>query len=197
MSKPFSAESFSSLPFGGFPFGSPEFANASKAQFDGLLTLVNTSVAGIERMTALNLSMARSVLEDTTNAASTLLAAKDLQDFVAIQATLAQPAADKVAQWSQGVYAIGSETRETLSHTLETRLAEASQTVTSALDELVKHAPPGTDLAVNTSAGVIKSALDAASAACATLNKTARQVDEYAATLSAHTKPKPAKSKKA
>ncbi|MBX9848513.1 MAG: phasin family protein [Rhodocyclaceae bacterium] len=188
---------FSTAPFGSIPFGGAQFASASKAQFDGLLTLANTTLAGIERLTSLNLNMARSVFEDTAGSASALLAAKDFQDFVAIQATLSQPATDKLAQWSQGVYAIGSETREALSQTLDTQLTEAGQTMTSALDELIKHAPPGTDAAVNASVDVLKSALGTASAACATLNKTARQMDEYAANLSANTKPKPAKSKKA
>lgn len=187
---------FSTSPFASLPFGSAQFASASKAQFDGLLTLVNTTLAGMERLTAFNLSMARSALEDTAGSASALLAAKDFQDFLAIQATLSQPAEDMVAEWSHGVYAIGSETREALSQTLETQFAEAGQTATSALDELIKHAPPGTDAAVNASAGILKSALGAASAACITLNKTARQIDEYATNLSPHTKPKPAKAKK-
>ncbi len=178
-------------------FSAAHFASLPKAQVEGLLTLTNTAWLGIERLTTFNLNMARNMFEDSASATSALLAAKDLQDFIAIQATLAQPATDKVTQWSQGMYAIGSETREALSQTLETQLSELSQTLASDLDEFAKHAPPGTDTAINATVSVAKSALGSVGTACAHLNKTARQLDAYAAGLAATPKPKPgAKSKK-
>lgn len=163
-------------------FSAEQFAAAQKAQIDGLLTLANTAFAGIERLAALNLNTARSLLEDSAGNTRALLAAKDYQDFVALQGSLAQPAIDKALAWSRDVYTIGSATGGELKKTLEAQYAEASEALDSSLDALVKHAPAGTDAAIAASVDVIKSALGAANTAYATFSKATQQAGEYAET---------------
>lgn len=163
-------------------FSAEQFAAAQKAQIDGLLTLANTAFAGIERLAALNLNTARSLLEDSAGNARALLAAKDYPDFVALQGSLAQPAIDKAVAWSRDAYTIGSATGGELKKTLETRYAEASEALDSSLDALVKNAPAGSDAVLSASVDVIKSALGVANTAYATFSKAAQQAGEYAET---------------
>jgi phasin family protein len=178
-------------------FSPEQFASVHKAQIDGLLTFANTAFAGMERLAALNLNTARSLLEDSAGSARALLGAKDFQSFIAIQGSLTQPAVDKAVLWSRSVYEISNATREELSKTVEAQFVEASQALDSSLDELVKNAPAGTDAAVSASVGALKSAIGAASTAYETLSKTAKQVSEYAeSNIAAATKPAP-KAKKA
>lgn len=180
-------------------FATEQFAAVQKAQIDGLLTLANTAFAGVERLAALNLNTARSLLEDSAGTARALLAAKDYQDFVAIQGSLAQPAVDKAVVWSRSVYEIGTATGDELKKTLDAQVADAEQAFDSGLDALVKNAPAGADAAVSASVGAIKSAIGMANTAYASFSKAMMQAGELAETnLAASAKSAPAaKAKKA
>jgi len=178
-------------------FTQEQFANAQKAQIDSLLLLANTAFVGFERLAALNLNTARSLLEDGAASAQALLGAKDVQSFLAIQGSLVQPSLDKAAVWSRSAYEIGTATREELGKTLEAKFVEAGQALDTTLDEIIKHAPAGTDAAVNASVGAVKSAIGVASNAYETFSKASKQVSDYAESKFATTaKPAP-KAKKA
>ncbi|HTJ97081.1 MAG TPA: phasin family protein [Rhodocyclaceae bacterium] len=180
-----------------FNFAPEQFASVQKAQIDSLLALANTTFASAERLAALNLNTARTLLEDSASSARTLFAAKDFQEFIALQTSLAQPAVDKAVVWSRSVYDIGTETREELGKAIDVQVSEASQALNSTLDSLVKNAPAGTDAAVSASVSAIKSALGAASTAYETLSKTAKQVSDYAeANIAATAAPKASKTSK-
>lgn len=172
-----------------------QFANAQKAQVENLLTLANTAFASAERIAALNLNAARALFEDSANSARALLGAKDIQEVISLQTAYAQPAVEKAVNWSRGLYEITSETREELSKVLEAQLTEATETLTTTLEQAAKNAPAGTDAAVS----ALKSAVGAANVAYATFAKAARQVGEYAdASIAAAAPVKPAsKPKKA
>jgi hypothetical protein len=67
-------------------FNTPEqFAAANKASVDAMLTLANTALASAERIAALNLNTARSMLEDGVANAKAMLGAKDPQEFFSLQ----------------------------------------------------------------------------------------------------------------
>ena len=77
-------------------FITPEqFVAAGKANVETLLALTNANFARAERLVALNLNTARSVLEDGVANAKALLAAKDVQSVANLQAGFAQPLVDK------------------------------------------------------------------------------------------------------
>ncbi|MBN8502743.1 MAG: phasin family protein, partial [Sphingomonadales bacterium] len=81
-----------------------QFASANKATIDSLLSLANTALASAERIAALNLNTARSVLEDSVSGAKAMMGAKDVQEALSIQASLAQPNVEKAVAYSRSVY---------------------------------------------------------------------------------------------
>ncbi|MBS1131823.1 MAG: Phasin, partial [Proteobacteria bacterium] len=88
-----------------FNFTTPEqFASANKATVDSLLSVANAALASAERIAALNLNTARSVLEDSVSGTKALLGAKDVQEAISIQASLAQPNVEKAVAYSRSVY---------------------------------------------------------------------------------------------
>jgi phasin family protein len=92
-------------------FKTPEqFAAANKATVDSLLSLANTAPASAERIAALNLNTARSVMEDSVSGAKALMGAKDVQEALSIQASLAQPNVEKAVAYSRSVYEISAQT---------------------------------------------------------------------------------------
>ena len=158
-------------------YSTPEqIAATSKANVESLLTLANTAFASAERLAALNLNTARTLLEDTVANAKTLMGAKDIQELMNIQASLAQPTVEKAVAYSRSVYEIASQTQEELTKIFEAQFAEANKTMTSALDKAVKNAPAGSDVAV----AAVKSAIAAANSAYDSMTKAAKQVAEIA-----------------
>jgi phasin family protein len=145
-----------------------QLATANKANVEAMLTLANTAFASAERLAALNLNTARAVLEDSVNNAKTLLGAKDLQEVISLQATLAQPSVEKAVAYSRSVYEISAQTQEEFS--------EVNKNVAATLDKAAKSAPAGSDVAV----AAVKSAIAAANSAYDTMSKAAKQVAEIA-----------------
>lgn len=158
-------------------YSTPEqITNANKANVETLLTLANTAFASAERLAALNLNTARTLLEDAMGNTKTLLAVKDIQDLANLQTTLVQPTAEKFVAYSRGVYEIASQTQGEFSKIFDAQFAEMNKNVTSALDKAVKNAPAGSDVAV----AAVKSAIAAANSAFDSMNKAAKQVAEIA-----------------
>jgi phasin family protein len=158
-------------------YSTPEqISAANKANIESLLTIANTAFASAERLAALNLNTARTLLEDTVSSAKALLGAKDVQELMNIQASLAQPTVEKAVAYSRSVYEIASQTQEEMTKVFEAQFAEANKTMTSALDKAVKNAPAGSDVAV----AAVKSAIAAANSAYDSMTKAAKQVAEIA-----------------
>jgi phasin family protein len=158
-------------------FAAPEnLAAANKATIDSLLSLANTTLASAERIAALNLNTARSVLEDSVSGTKALLGAKDVQEALSIQASLAQPNVEKAVAYSRSVYEISAQTQEELSKLIETQFSEFQKSVAGLLDKAAKSAPAGSDVAV----AAVKSAIAAANSAFDNINKAANQVAEIA-----------------
>ena len=158
-------------------YNTPEQVSAaSKANVESLLTMANTAFASAERLAALNLNTARNLLEDTVAGAKALMGAKDVQELMNIQASLAQPTVEKAIAYSRSIYEIASQTQEELTKVFEAQFAEANKTMTTALDKAVKNAPAGSDVAV----AAVKSAIAAANSAYDSMSKAAKQVAEIA-----------------
>ena len=125
-----------------------QFASANKATVETLLTVANTAFASAERLAALNLNTARAMLEDSVANAKALLGVKDVQQLIAMQTTLAQPAVEKAVAYSRSVYEIANQTQEELSKVVEGQFSEMNKNVAAALDKAAKNAPAGSDIAV-------------------------------------------------
>ena len=158
-------------------YATPEnFAAANKAGIETLLSFANAAFAGVERLAALNLNTARTLLEDSVANAKTTMAIKDLQDFVALQSNLAQPAVEKAVAYAKSVYQIAAQSQEEFSKLFEGQVAEINKAGAEALDKAAKSAPAGSDVAV----AAVKSAIAAANSAYDSVTKAAKQVAEIA-----------------
>ena len=151
-----------------------KFAAANKANVETMMLVANTAFASAERLAALNLNTARSILEDSVANAKALLAIKDVQGLVAMQTALAQPAVEKAVAYSRSVYEIATQTQEELNKVLESQVGDMNKNVVAALDQAMKSAPAGSDVAV----AAVKQAIAAANSAYDNMSKAAKQVAE-------------------
>ena len=149
---------------------------ANKAGVEAILGLANSQLAAFERLSALNVNATKTAYEEGTGHAKALLGAKDVQEYLSLNAATAQPAIEKAIAYSRSVYEVASQTQSELAKFAEARAAEFNKNLVGLLDKVSKNAPAGYDAAV----AAVKSALAAANSAYESFNKVAKQAAEIA-----------------
>ena len=149
---------------------------ATKANVETFLAVANAQFAAMEKLATLNTTAVRTAFEESIANTRALLGAKDVQEFVGMQNTLAQPAVEKAIAYSKSVYEVATDTNAELSKVAERRVAEWNENFVSLLDKVSKNAPAGSDVAV----AAVKSMLAAANSAYDNMNKVAKQATEIA-----------------
>lgn len=160
-------------------FSIPEqFSSATKASFEAQFamfsSLTNKAFEGIEKIVELNLTAAKTSMEESTSTAKQLLSAKDPQEFFALTAAQAQPSAEKALAYSRHLATIASSTQAEFSKAAESQIAETNRKVISLVEEVSKNAPAGSENAV----AMMKSAIGSASAGYEQFAKTSKQAVE-------------------
>jgi len=101
-------------------------------------------------------------------------AVKDVQELTEIQTSIAQPLADKITTYGRSVYASDRRNPGQLNKFFEERIAETNKSFVTVLDQAVKNAPAGSDVAV----AAVRSAMAAANQAYDAFSKATKQVAE-------------------
>ena len=153
-----------------------QFAAANKANLETLFGLTNKAFEGVEKLVELNLQVAKAALGEAADNAKAIMAVKDAQELMALQAALLQPSAEKAAAYSRHVYDIATATGAEVTKAAEAQLADAQKKFMGAVDTAVKNAPAGTENAV----ALVKSAVAAANNAYESVHKAAKQAAEVA-----------------
>lgn len=157
-------------------FAIPEqFSNATKASFESQFALMSSLMAktfeGMEKLVELNITAAKASLDESSNAARQLLAAKDPQEFFSLTAAQAQPTAEKAMSYTRQLASIAAGTQAEFTKAAEAQISETNRKVVSLVDEVSKNAPAGSENVV----AVIKAAIGNANAGYEQMSKTAKQ----------------------
>jgi phasin family protein len=149
---------------------------AQKTNIETLFGLTNKAFEGVEKLVELNLQVARAAIGEAAENTKAALSAKDAQEFLALQAGLLQPAAEKAAAYSRHLYDIAAATGADLSKAAEAQATEAQAKFLSLVDSAVKNAPAGSENAV----ALVKSAVAAANNAFEGVQKAVKQATDVA-----------------
>jgi phasin family protein len=149
---------------------------AFEANVEALLAVANAQFAAFEKLANIQAGAVKSAFEDSVANTRALFGAKDVQEFVTLQNSFAQPAMEKAIAYSKSVYEVATEANSELSRVAERRVAEWNENFVSLLDKVSKNAPAGSDVAV----AAVKSMLAAANSAYDNMNKVAKQATEIA-----------------
>jgi len=149
---------------------------AGKANVDTLLSVAATQFAAFEKLANLQASAVKAAFEDSLANTRALMGAKDVQEFVSLQSTFAQPAIEKAIAYSKSVYEVAAQANADLTKAAESRAGEWNENFVSLLDKAAKNAPAGSDVAVT----AVKQMIAAANSAYDNLNKVAKQATEIA-----------------
>ena len=149
---------------------------AQKSTVETFFGLTNKAFEGMEKLVELNLQVARAAIGEAAEATKAVMAVKDAQEFLAIQAGLLQPAAEKAAAYSRHVYDIATATTAEVSKVAESTASDAQAKFLSTVDAAMKNAPAGSENAV----ALVKSAVAAANNAFDGVHKAVKQATDVA-----------------
>ena len=149
---------------------------AGKANMESFLAVANAQFAAFEKLANINAGAVKTAFEESIANTRALVGAKDVQEFVSLQSTFAQPAIEKALAYSKSVYEVATEANGELSKVAERRVSEWNENFVSLLDKVSKNAPAGSDVAI----AAVKSMLAAGNAAYDNLNKVTKQATEIA-----------------
>ena len=147
-----------------------------KANIETLFGLTHKAFEGVEKLVELNMQATKAAMAETANHAQAVMGAKDAQEFMALQAGMVQPLAEKTAAYSRHLYDIASAAGADLGKTFEGQAAEAQQKLAGLMDSATKNAPAGSE----TTVAVMKSAVAAANNAFESMQKAVKQASDMA-----------------
>jgi phasin family protein len=153
-----------------------QLISAQKSNVEVLFGLTTKAFEGVEKLVELNLQVARAAIGEAAENTKAVLSAKDAQEFLALQAGLLQPAAEKAAAYSRHLYDIAAATSAEVTKVAEATTAEAQSKFLSVVDSAVKNAPAGSENAV----ALVKSAVAAANNAFEGVQKAVKQASDVA-----------------
>jgi phasin family protein len=151
---------------------------AHKANIETLFGLTQKAFEGVEKLVELNVQATKAALAETANHAQAVLAVKDAQELLALQAGMVQPLAEKTAAYSRHLYDIATAAGADIGKTIEGQAAEAQKKLVTLVDSASSNAPAGSEAAV----AMMKSAVTAANTAYESVQKVVKQASDMAET---------------
>ncbi len=129
-----------------------QFAAATKAHFEAQLQMITalTSKAfeGVEKVIELNMSAAKSSLQELSESGKGIGAAKDPQEFLANATAQLQPNAEKMLDYGRQLSEIAGSLHPELAKAAEAQVAQTRQNLAELLAQAAKNAPPGSENAI-------------------------------------------------
>src|SRR4051794_10738730 len=149
---------------------------AQKANIETLFGLTTKAFEGVEKLVELNVTASKLALEEAAETTQSILAVKDAQELLALQAPLSQPLAEKTAAYSRHLYDIAAGTSAEFGKQFEGQVAEAQKKFLAVVDNAAKNAPAGSETAV----AVFKSDVAAGNNALESVQKAVKQASDVA-----------------
>lgn len=146
----------------------------NKSNMETALRFAGVALEGTERLIDLQLKTAKSALADGMQNARTLASVRDLEQLAALKDTVVQPTFEKATAYAKQIYDVATETQAEVSKLVEEQVTEFNKQVISALDQLVKNAPAGSEVGI----AAMKSTLAAVNSGFDNFTKVAKQFGE-------------------
>ena len=146
----------------------------NKANVEAFVRFAGVALEGAERLLDLQLKTAKTALSDGLENARILASVRDFEQLTALKDTLVQPTFEKATAYAKKAYDVATETQTDLNKLVEEQVTEYNKQVISALDQIVKTAPAGSEVGI----AAMKSTLAAVNSGFDNLTKVAKQFGE-------------------
>lgn len=148
-----------------------QFAASNKAAAESLFSAAGQAFEGVEKLSALNLQVAKTTLAEAFEGAQAALSAKNPADLFKLQAAAVQAAPEKLLSYGRHLKDIFGAATEVQRSAAEAQVADVQAKFLAAVNGALKNAP-GSE---NTLA-LVQSAVDAANKAYDQVSKTSKEV---------------------
>jgi len=148
---------------------------AAKANLEAAIEFANAQFAAAEKISNLQAVALKSAFEDALANVRALTAAGDVQEYLKLQASFAQPVFEKAIAYSKGVYEVIGQTNAEMTKLAERRLAAWNDNLVSLVDTTLKNVP-ASEVAVS----ALKQAIAAGNSAFENMTKATKQATEIA-----------------
>jgi phasin family protein len=146
----------------------------NKANLEAALRFAGVALEGAERLIDLQLKTAKSALAEGLQNARTMTSVRDFDQLAALKDTVVQPTFEKATAYAKEVYDVATATQADLGKLVEEQVSEFNRQMISALDQIVKTAPAGSEVGI----AAMKSTLAAVNSGFDNLTKVAKQFGE-------------------
>ncbi|MFJ4290663.1 TIGR01841 family phasin [Cupriavidus sp. NPDC089707] len=146
------------------------------ANVELLFGLTNKTITAFEKLVELNLQTIKATVAETQDNIQKAFAAKDIQELLALQASLWQPATEKAQAYRRQWIEITSATRAEFAKVAEAQYEANKRKMQDVIDNATKSAPAGSEAAV----AAWQSAVSATTTLCDTMQQTTKQAIEVA-----------------
>lgn len=153
-----------------------QLQSLNKEAVEAALSFAQVSMAGADRLLRLQLDAAQTFVAQQAQTASALGEAKNAESLMALGTRLAEQAAEHAVGYSRSVYEVATQTQQQLAKLVEERLAATQPQIASAMENMLKSAPGGSNAAVE----AMRSTMAATQLAMDSLTKAAKQAAELA-----------------
>lgn len=126
---------------------------------------------GMQKLIDLNVSAARSTLDESTATMRQLMSARDPQEFLSMSSAQAQPTLEKALSYGRHLASIASSTQAELARTAEEQITTANRRFVDLMEQATQNAPAGSENVLS----MVRSAIDNANAGYEQLSRTSRQ----------------------
>jgi phasin family protein len=158
---------------------SPEqIAASQKAGLDAFFGLTGKVFDGVEKLVALNVQVAKSTLAEAQEKGAKVPDSTDPQHWFTLQAGFAAPFAEKSLSYGRQFFDIASAMQAEVAQLAQTQYERYNASVQEFVAEAAKSAPAGSEAAIV----AWKSAINATTTLCESLQKTRQQAVAMAGT---------------
>lgn len=144
---------------------------ANKANLETLAQLSRKAFDGVEKLMELNLQVAKTLMQESVDHLQDTSKAKDVKEFLGMQANFLQPMAEKTIAYNRHLYTIANETQANLSELTKTDIQKRTAFYQNLITEVTSQTPGSSDAMVN----MIKQAVSNANTAIESSQKALKQ----------------------
>ncbi len=148
----------------------------NKSALNAALQLAKISLDTTERLLGLHLEAGKDTFSEASDALRTLTEAREPQAMFDLRSKLSGKGVEKLTTFSRSLYDVAAHAQAQVSAVIEAQVADWNQSVAHNIDQAVKAAPAGADVAI----AAVKSTVAATTAAIDGVTKTAKQVANFA-----------------
>src|SRR5260370_21968840 len=153
----------------------PNFVANQKSGFEIIYSSMAKGLDGFEKLIALNSQAINSMLVENQEAVVKARAAKDPQEFFALQTSQTRSATDKAQSYWRQVYEIVSTAQGEFAEVSEAHFKQSQLDAQAFLDGLAKNAPSGSEAVVSAWKSALGVASESANSPYHAAKKAAKQ----------------------